>query len=50
MLLLSFIANAWPCASLLITTTDQGALATSDAQQVILEANDAGTQSKYLIE
>ena len=50
MLLLSFIANAWPCASLLVTTDDQGALATSDAQQVILEANEAGTQSKYLIE
>ena len=48
MFALLFISNAWPCASLL--TTDQGALATSAAQQVILEANDMGTQTKYLIE
>ena len=48
MLLFSIIANAWPCAMLL--TKDQGALATSAAQQVILESNDAGTLTKYQID
>jgi hypothetical protein len=48
MFLLSVISYAWPCATLL--TTNQGALATSAAQQVILEANGAGTQTRYQIE
>ena len=42
-----FVGTAWPCAALL--TRDGGALATSDAQEVILERNDAGLLTQYRV-
>lgn len=48
MLLFALMSQGLPCAYLL--TTDQGALAVSDAQEVILEANDAGVKTSYRIQ
>ena len=48
MLMFALMSQAFPCAYLL--TTDQGALAVSDAQEVILEANDAGVKTSYRIQ
>jgi hypothetical protein len=45
--LLLAVGTAWPCAALL--TRDGGALATSDAQEVILERNDAGVLTRYRV-
>ena len=42
-----FVGTAWPCAALL--TRDGGALATSDAQEVILQRNDAGLLTQYRV-
>ena len=48
MLMFALMSQALPCAYLL--TTDQGALAVSDAQEVILEANDEGVKTSYRIQ
>ena len=48
MLMFAFMSQAFPCAYLL--TTDQGALAVSDAQEVILESNEAGVKTSYRIQ
>ena len=45
-LLLSLQA-AWPCAALI--TTSSGAIATSDAQEVILERTETGTRTRYRV-
>ena len=45
--LLLFSSTAWPCAALL--TSDGGALATSDAQEVILERNESGLLTQYRV-
>lgn len=45
--LLLSIGTAWPCAALL--TRDAGALATSDAQEVILERNAEGVLTRYRV-
>jgi len=47
MLMFALMSQALPCAFLL--TTDQGSLAVSDAQEVILEANAAGTKTSYRV-
>jgi hypothetical protein len=38
---------AWPCAALI--TTSSGAIATSDAQEVILERTETGTRTRYRV-
>ncbi|MAA79514.1 MAG: hypothetical protein CL916_09665 [Deltaproteobacteria bacterium] len=48
MFFFALMSQALPCAYLL--TTDQGALAVSDAQEVILEANNAGVRTSYRIQ
>ena len=48
MLMLAFMSQAFPCAYLL--TSNQGALAVSDAQEVILEFNEAGVKTSYHIQ
>ncbi len=45
--LLLSIGAAWPCAALL--TRDAGSLATSDAQEVILERNETGVLTRYRV-
>jgi len=45
-LLLSLQA-AWPCAALVTTSSD--AIATSDAQEVILERTETGTRTRYRV-
>ena len=47
--LLLSVSTAWPCAALLTRVTDEGALASSDAQEVILEQNSAGTLTRYRV-
>ena len=47
-LILTLISRAFPCAFLL--TQDQGDLAVSDAQEVILEANAFGTKTRYRVQ
>ena len=40
-------STAWPCAALI--TSDLGAVATSDAQEVILEQTETGTRTRYRV-
>ena len=47
--LLLSLSTAWPCAALLTRITEAGALATSDAQEVILEQNDDGVITRYRV-
>ena len=47
--LLLSVSTAWPCAALLTRVTDEGALASSDAQEVIIEQNAAGTLTRYRV-
>lgn len=48
MLMFALISQAFPCAYLL--TQEQGTLAVSDAQEVILESNQAGTKTSYRVQ
>jgi hypothetical protein len=45
--LLLSLGAAWPCAALI--TRDQGALASSDAQEVILERTETGSRTSYRV-
>jgi hypothetical protein len=44
---LLFVSTAWPCAALI--TDDLGAIATSDAQEVILEYTDQGARTRFRV-